>query len=100
MATWGAIGLGLCIFFFSISTVVGMSNYNEKCWLFIFRERFIFKRPVFVVIFCLFLFLSAIGDIKDVVNILDIGYGLMAYPNMLAVLLASTLVTKEIRKKL
>ena len=96
----GAIGLGICVFFFSISTVVGMSNYNEKCWLFIFRERFIFKKPLFIVTFCMFLFLAAIGNIEDVVNILDIGYGLMAYPNMLAVLLASALVTKEIRKKL
>jgi len=97
---FGAIGLGICIFFFSLSTVVGMSNYNEKCWLFIFRERSIFKRPLFIAFFCSFLFLSSIISIDTVVNILDIGYGLMVYPNMLAVLVASSLVTKEIQKKL
>ncbi len=97
---FGTFGLGLCIFFFSMTTVVGMSNYNEKCWLFVFKERYIFKRPAFIVFFSSVLFLSAVISIDDAVGILDIGYGLMVYPNMLTLILASSLVTKEMRKKL
>lgn len=100
---FGAVGtwaLGLCVVFFSLSTVVGMSNYNEKCWLFLFREKKFFKRNTFIVFFCTFLFFGAVVQVEDAVNILDIGFGLMAYPNMLAVLVAAPIVVKELKSKL
>lgn len=92
--------LGLSIFFFSFSTMIGMANYNEKCWNFIFGKVSFLNRRVFVGFFCSMLFLGAVSAINDVVNFIDLGFGLMAYPNMLAVLMAAPVVIQELQKKL
>lgn len=96
----GTLALGLCIVFFSLSTIVGMSNYNEKCWIFLFKEKKFFRRKSFIIFFCTFLFFGAVVQVEDAVNILDIGFGLMAYPNMLAVIFAAPIVVKELKEKL
>ncbi len=99
----GSVGkflLGVSILFFGFSTMIGMANYNEKCWTFLFRDRGIFKRPLFIFTFCLMLFLGAIASVDLVVNLIDLGFGLMAYPNMIVVLIASPIVIKEIKNKL
>lgn len=97
----GPIGnmiLGVSIFFFSFSTMIGMANYNEKCWTFLFGRFSFMSHRKFVVVFCTMLFIGAVTAVGDVVNILDLGYGLMAYPNMIAVLLAAPLVIKELKR--
>ncbi len=99
----GSVGnfiLGTSIFFFSFSTMIGMANYNEKCWVYLFKDNRFLNRKTFVFVFCSMLFLGAVGTITDVVNFIDLGFGLMAYPNMLAVLVGAPLVIKELRFKL
>ncbi|MGH1468364.1 MAG: alanine/glycine:cation symporter family protein [Bdellovibrionales bacterium] len=96
----GVFILGVSIFFFSFSTMIGMANYNEKCWVYLFRDNRFLNRKTFVFVFCTMLFLGAVGSITDVVNFIDLGFGLMAYPNMLAVLVGAPLVIKELRLKL
>ena len=46
------------------------------------------------------LFLGAIASVDIVVNFIDLGFGLMAYPNMITVLIASPIVVQEMKKKL
>ncbi len=92
--------LGVSIFFFSFSTMIGMANYNEKCWVYLFKDNRFLNRKVFVFVFCFMLFLGAVTAIKDVVNFIDLGFGLMAYANMFAVLVGAPLVLKELRLKL
>lgn len=96
----GKVLLGISILFFGFSTMIGMANYNEKCWTFLFRDRWIFKRPMFIFTFCLMLFIGAIASIDIVVNFIDLGFGLMAYPNIIVVLIASPIVIKELKTKL
>ena len=86
-ATLPGIGthiLGVAILLFSFSTMVGMANYNEKCWNYVFKGRSIFNRYFFIFWFCLTLVYGAVTTPDDVINILDIGYGFMAIPNMFA----------------
>ncbi|MCB0411016.1 MAG: alanine:cation symporter family protein [Bdellovibrionales bacterium] len=90
--------LGAAIFLFSTTTMLGMANYNLKCWNFLFRGRWGLGENVFYVYFCGTLILASVAEITDVVNILDIGYGLMAYPNMLAVLMLAPKVKKTIKE--
>ena len=88
--------LGLAILLFSFSTMIGMANYNEKCWNYVFKGKFIFNRYVFIFWFCLTLVYGAISAPTDVINILDIGYGFMAIPNMFATIY----LAKKVKKRL
>ncbi|MCB0408175.1 MAG: alanine:cation symporter family protein [Bdellovibrionales bacterium] len=78
--------LGLAVLLFSVTTMIGMANYNEKCWNFLFRGRWGLGENTFIAVFCATLIFGAISALDDVVNILDIGFGLMAYPNMITTL--------------
>jgi len=76
--------LGLAVFLFGFSTLIGMANYNQKCWDFLFRGKGIFKsRGFFTLVYCSTIVLGAISSIDDVINFLDIGFALMAVPNMI-----------------
>lgn len=99
LGAWGVHALGLAILMFSASTMVGMANYNQKCWDFLFRGRGIFKyRLSFVIFFCFMLYLGAVSDLPDVINLLDIGFALMALPNMLATIYLSKKVVIKLRE--
>ena len=76
--------LGTAVLLFSITTMIGMANYNEKCWNFLFKGRYGMGRKTFILFFCTTLIFGAVVEIESVVNLLDIGYGLMAWPNMIA----------------
>jgi len=89
--------LGVAILLFSFSTMVGMANYNEKCWNYVFKGRYFFKRDLFILWFAATLVFGAVTQPKDVINILDIGYGLMALPNMLATIFLATKVQDELK---
>lgn len=97
MPLWGGPILGVAVLLFSFSTMVGMANYNEKCWNYIFKGRGLFGRPLFILWFAGTLVFGAVTQGKDVVNILDIGYGLMAFPNMLATLILASEVQKALK---
>lgn len=86
---WPGFGkhfLGVVIFLFSVTTMIGMANYNEKCWNFLFRGRWGLGKNTFTLYFCATLVFGAVIQLEDVINIMDIGFGLMAYPNMIATL--------------
>ncbi len=94
----GSYLLGLAILLFSFSTMIGMANYNEKCWNYLFRGRWFCDRKTFIVFFCATLVFGAVTAPGDVVNILDIGYGLMAVPNMIATIYLAYKVKGELVK--
>lgn len=81
---FGSHFLGISIILFSFTTMLGMANYNEKCWNFVFRGRWGMGENTFILVFCSTLVVGAVSAVDNVVNLLDIGYGLMAYPNMIA----------------
>lgn len=96
----GAIGpwlLGAAILLFSVTTMIGMANYHLKCWNFLFKGRRFLRNQTFYIVFCSALVLASVADVGDVVNLLDIGYGLMAFPNMIAVFLLAPKVKKALR---
>ncbi|MEO0335904.1 MAG: alanine:cation symporter family protein, partial [Pseudomonadota bacterium] len=85
------------VLLFSITTMIGMANYNEKCWNFLFKGRRGLGENTFIVVFCVTLFLGAVSELDDVVNILDTGYGLMAFPNMMATLILAPKVKQAMK---
>ncbi len=102
--SFGKYFIGIAGVMFSFTTMLGMANYNSKCWDYLFRgagflgkkvsEQFYVSDLLFFVWFCGTLVLGAVSAQGDVVNILDIGYALMAFPNMLATLILAPKVMK------
>ena len=75
--------LGIIIFLFSFSTMIGMANYNKKCWDFLFRGRMGFGERSFIAFYSITLAMAAIVEMSSVVNLIDICYALMAIPNII-----------------
>jgi len=97
---WGKhiVTLGLVVFGFT--TILGWSYYGERCAHFIFGEKSIFPYRIswIVVVFIGAAVLMFEGTVSNIVNLFwlvaDTLTGLMAAPNLIALLLLSPLVFK------
>lgn len=83
---WGPHLLSVAIFLFSFTTIVGCANYNSKCWDFVFKKTPMGSNRIFISWYVITIAVGSVLSISDVVNLIDIGYGLMAVPNVLALL--------------
>lgn len=101
------VTLGLVVFGFT--TILGWSYYGERCCAFLFSEKSIlpFRISWIVVVFAGSAALAAEGSVSNIVNLFwlvaDTLTGLMAAPNLIALVLLSPLVfklTKEYFAKL
>ncbi|AYF44573.1 amino acid carrier protein [Halobacteriovorax sp. BALOs_7] len=88
MKNFGMAGshlLGISIILFALSTVIGSANYCEKCWDFLFGGVPIMgARLTFALFYASTVLLGAVSAPTDMVNAMDIGFALMAIPNMIA----------------
>lgn len=88
----GALALTISLVLFAYTTILGWSYYGERCIEFLFGTKSILPyRLVFVTMVALggFLKLDLIWTIADIVN------GLMALPNLIALLALSPVIIKE-----
>ena len=76
--------LSVCIALFAVSTASGWSFFGSVCVEYLFGKRFI--KP-FAIIFTLCCFVGATAKLELVWGIADIFNGLMAVPNLLALLI-------------
>ncbi|WP_105206495.1 alanine/glycine:cation symporter family protein [Streptococcus suis] len=91
----GALALTISLALFAYTTILGWSYYGERCIEFLFGTKSILPyRLVFVAMVALggFLKLDLIWTIADIVN------GLMALPNLIALLALSPIIIKETRQ--
>ncbi|MCS4487603.1 alanine/glycine:cation symporter family protein [Streptococcus sciuri] len=91
----GNITLTLCLVLFAFTTILGWSYYGERCFEFLFGTKGIwFYRSIFILMVAAggFLKLDLIWIIADIVN------GLMALPNLIALLALSPIIFKETKK--
>lgn len=86
MPSFGTYFLGLAVLLFSVTTMIGGANYNEKCWNYLFRGRWGLGRNTFICCFCASLVFGSAVSMDNVVNIIDIGFAFMAIPNLIATL--------------
>ncbi|MBM7641818.1 alanine/glycine:cation symporter family protein [Streptococcus loxodontisalivarius] len=88
----GSLALTLSLVLFAFTTILGWSYYGERCFEFLFGTKGIsLYRTIFVLMVALggFLSLDLIWIIADIVN------GLMALPNLVALLFLSPVIIKE-----
>lgn len=91
----GSIALTISLVLFAFTTILGWSYYGERCIEFLFGTKSILPyRLLFVAMVALggFLKLDFIWTIADIVN------GLMALPNLIALLALSPVIIKETRQ--
>lgn len=85
----GSVILTLVAFLFAFTTIIGVANYNRKCWNFLFKGRRFLQEKSFILYFSATVFLASCVEMKIVIDIIDIAYGLMIFPNLLAVLMTA-----------
>ena len=91
----GVLALTISLVLFAYTTILGWSYYGERCIEFLFGTKAILPyRLVFEAMVALggFLKLDLIWTIADIVN------GLMALPNLIALLALSPVIIKETRQ--
>lgn len=88
----GANLVSICLAFFAYSTLLGWSYYGEKSIEYILKERAVMP---YRVIFAVVVFVGAVIKLDIVWTFADIMNGLMAFPNLVGLLLLSRVVVKE-----
>lgn len=77
---------------FAFSTILGWYYYSERCIVYLGGEKI--KRP-YQVIWTILVFVGSVSSMSLVWNIADTLNGMMAIPNLVAVLLLSGVIAKE-----
>ena len=98
LPNFGVHFLGLALLLFSFTTILGMANYNQKCWNFLFKGKGILGEKTNVIFFSGLLVFGATWSQDNVINILDISLGMMAVPNMVVTLILAPRVIEVTRK--
>ena len=88
----GAYIIVLATILFGYSTILGWSYYGERAFEYIFGEKSI---KIYRVVFVSFVLIGSMLELKFVWNFSDMANGLMAIPNLIALLLLSKVVAQE-----
>ncbi|NQY20110.1 MAG: sodium:alanine symporter family protein [Campylobacteraceae bacterium] len=91
----GAYVVVLATVLFGYSTILGWSYYGERAFEYIFGDD---KIKIYRIVFISFVLIGAMLELKFVWNFSDLANGLMAIPNLIALLLLSKVVTSETDK--
>lgn len=95
MPGYGAYVLAIALLIFTFTTVLGWSYYGERCWVYLVGVRSI--RP-YRVLWVIAAFFGAISQLDFVWLLADVLNGLMALPNLIALLLLSPVVVTLTKK--
>lgn len=102
MPGFGGMLIAIGLIFFAYSTILGWCYYGEKCAAYLLGERFV---PVYRIIYVATVLLGCLAvqtgensdqaGVKLVWNIADTFNGLMAAPNLIALVLLSGVIAAE-----
>ncbi len=90
----GSVVLMLCLSIFAFTTILGWDYYGERCLEYIVKDK---KQYITVYrwLYILAIFIGPFVALDAVWTIADIFNGLMAIPNLIALIALSTVVVKE-----
>ena len=80
---------------FAFSTILGWYYYGERCAVYLFGEKIIFPYKILWVIG---VFVGSMVELNLIWDLADLMNGLMAIPNIIAVLLLSGVIAAETKK--
>lgn len=91
--SWFPIVLSISVVLFAYSTMISWSYYGERCWTYMFGERY---SMIYRVAFLLVIVAGSIGNASAVLDFSDLLLLSMAFPNMFALYALSG----EVKRKL
>lgn len=89
---FGVYALTFSLILFAFTTIIGWGYYGERCFEFLFGVKAI---PVYRIIFIAMVALGGYISLETIWVIADIVNGLMAIPNLIALLALSPIIIKE-----
>ncbi len=90
--SFGGYFVSISIVLFALATLIGWSFIGENAFYYLFPRA---KNRVYKIIFCIFVYLGAVLSLEFVWEISDTFNGLMAIPNLTALLVLSKEVINE-----
>ncbi|MGN1416827.1 MAG: alanine/glycine:cation symporter family protein, partial [Oscillospiraceae bacterium] len=90
--------LMICLVFFAFTTILGWSYYSERCLAYLTGSKPIVTK-IYRIIYIAAVFIGPYLTVEAVWNIADIFNGLMAIPNIIALIALSGVAAKETLKK-
>ncbi|MDR3227264.1 MAG: sodium:alanine symporter family protein [Prevotellaceae bacterium] len=94
---FGEIILGVSLLMFAFTTIIGWSYYAEKSIEYLFGRKSVLP---YKIVYLIMVFVGAVFSIDLIWDFSDITNGLMAIPNLIALLLLSGVVAAETKKYL
>jgi AGCS family alanine or glycine:cation symporter len=93
--TWGNLVVTTSLVLFAFSTVIGWSYYGETGVVYLFGTR---ATLPYRLLWLVFIFLGAVGSLHLVWDVADTLNGLMAVPNLIAILASIPLLRRLTRE--
>ncbi|MDR2359989.1 MAG: sodium:alanine symporter family protein [Oscillospiraceae bacterium] len=84
---FGAPFISVAVLMFALATILGWSYYGEKAWRYIFGAE---SAIVYKLIFIVVIFFGCVSELSLVWDISDTFNGLMAIPNLIAIILLNS----------
>ena len=82
--SWFPLILSISVVLFAYSTMISWSYYGERCWTYVFGERF---SMVYRLMFLMFIVLASLVSAGNILDFSDLLLLAMAFPNFLALYL-------------
>ena len=95
LGSFGGIVVIISTVLFAYSTILGWSYYGEKAFEYIFGERFI---RLYRVLFIAGVMVGSMMKLEFVWNFSDLTNGMMAIPNLIALLLLSKVISSDSKR--
>jgi len=93
--SWFPIILSVSVVLFAYSTMISWSYYGERCWTYVFGERF---SMVYRIIFLMFVVLASLISAGNILDFSDLLLLSMAFPNFLALYLLQGKVASALKE--
>ena len=91
---WGNIIVSSSAVTFGFSSILAWEYYGEKCFEYLFKEKWI---SLYRYVWVLFVFMGALFELEIVWNFSDAMNALMAIPNLIGLLLLGGMLSRETR---
>jgi alanine or glycine:cation symporter, AGCS family len=94
MPGFGSYILSISLVIFAFTTILGWSYYGEKCWIYLLGKKTVIP---YRILWVAAVMVGAIAKFEFVWLMADVLNGLMAIPNLISLLLLSSVVVKLTR---
>ena len=92
--SWFPVILSLSVVLFAYSTMISWSYYGERCWTYVFGEKF---SMLYRIIFLMFIVLASLVSAGNILDFSDLLLLSMAFPNFLALYLLQDKVAAALK---